>query len=73
MLLRIRRMAFSYPVALHAAALLEPPGMLGAWLIVRRQVTLIVRARSKRVYLLLRLVATTRRDEYTGLYLRHVL
>jgi hypothetical protein len=72
MLLRIRRMAFSYPVALHAAALLTP-GMLGAWLIVRRQVTLIVRARSKRVYLLLRLVVTTRRDEYTGLYLRPVL
>jgi hypothetical protein len=73
MLLCIRRISFRYLVALLAAALLEPPVVLGARCIVRRQVTLTIRARSEGVYRLLRLDITTHRDEYPGMYCRPVL
>jgi hypothetical protein len=73
MLLRIRRGSFRYVVALQAAALHEPPVVLGARRVIRRQVALTIRARSKRVYHLLRLDITTQLDEYSRMHRRPVL
>jgi hypothetical protein len=73
MLLCIRRGSFRYLVALQAASLHEPPFVLGARRVIRRQVTLTIRARSKGVYRLLRLDITTHLDEYSRMYHRPVL